>query len=230
MDVASKSRLLLIEGIVGSGKSSTAKELARRLHKNGRPARWVREEAADHPVTAKSEDRPEPIVTRIEWWLRHWTNIAARNDDMDLVLEGTAFQSTVRMLFAERVPRSRIDEYVDQFIVALRPADARMIYLRRLHPERDLRERVLPLRGEDWTARVARYCESTPIGRGRGWRGADGLVAFWCEYRALCDELVDRMDIPALSIDPTGRAWSAIHDEIEAWVLQSRDEISSLTA
>ena len=160
-------------------------------------------------------------MDRIDWWLRRWADIAARDEEVDLVLEGTAFQSTIRMLFADRVPRSRIDEYMDHFVLALRRTDARMIYLRRLHPERDLRERVLPLRGKDWTARVAAYCESTPIGRDRDWRGADGLIAFWCEYRALCDELVEGMDLPTLSIDPTGRAWSAVHDEIEAWVLRS---------
>lgn len=220
MDVASDSRLLLIEGIVGSGKSSTAKELARRLHKTGRPARWVREEAADHPVTPKSDDRPEPAANRIDWWLRHWSEVAVRDEAGDLVLEGTAFQSTVRMLFAERVGRPQIDGYVDRFVDTLRHTDARMVYLRRDHPERDLRERVLPLRGKDWTDRVAAYCESTLMGRDRGWHGAEGLIAFWCEYRALCDKLVDRMQLPVLSIDPTRRAWSAIHDEIETWVLR----------
>ncbi len=213
-----RPRLLLIEGIVGSGKSSTAKELSRRLHRSGREARWVREEAADHPVTSKSPDRPKVAADRIDWWLRGWSRLVERDDRADLVLEGTAFQSTVRMLYADCASRESIDDYVARFVDAVRPTEPQMVYLRRDSAEADLRDRVLPLRGRDWVERVAAYGESTIVGRERGWRGADGLVAFWSEYRDLCDELVATMAMPILTIDPSGRSWSDVHDEIEAWI------------
>lgn len=211
-------RLFLVEGIIGSGKTSTAKELSRRLHRSGREARWIREEAADHPVTPKSADRPEAATDRVDWWLGRWSRLLERDETADLVLEGTAFQSTVRMLYAALAPRECIDDYVRRFVEILEPADTRMIYLRRPHPADDLRERVLPLRGSDWGDRVASYCASTPIGRERGWQGVDGLVEFWCDYRSLCDELVESMDLRTLTVDPSRRAWNEVHDEIQAWL------------
>lgn len=209
--------LFLVEGIVGSGKTSTAKELSRRLHRTGRRARWVREEAADHPVTPKSADRPEAPADRVDWWLARWSQLLER-EETDLVLEGTAFQSTVRLLYAALVPRESIHDYVSRFVEIVRPVDARLIYLRRPDAAEDLRRRVLPLRGSDWVDRVARDCASTPLGRAHGWRGAEGLVEFWSNYRTLCDELVASMDLRTLTVDPSQRPWNEVHDEIQAWV------------
>ena len=42
--------LIFVEGVPGSGKSTTAQFIARRLARSGRPARWFYEEQAPNPV------------------------------------------------------------------------------------------------------------------------------------------------------------------------------------
>jgi thymidylate kinase len=41
--------LIFVEGVPGSGKSTTAQFIARRLARSGRPARWFYEEQAPNP-------------------------------------------------------------------------------------------------------------------------------------------------------------------------------------
>src|SRR5438132_1407057 len=44
------TRLIVIEGSPGSGKSTTAQWLARQWQVAGRPCRWIYEQQPDHPV------------------------------------------------------------------------------------------------------------------------------------------------------------------------------------
>ena len=51
------ARLILIEGMIGSGKTSTAERLVDWLARRGEDAQVFREGAADHPIQTRAEDR-----------------------------------------------------------------------------------------------------------------------------------------------------------------------------
>ena len=51
-------RLALVEGLPGSGKSTTAQWLAHQAERQAQPVRWIHEGEWPHPVVG-----PEPIPT-----------------------------------------------------------------------------------------------------------------------------------------------------------------------
>ena len=54
-------RLVIVEGIMGSGKSTTMRFIAKHLQEAGRPAVYIHERTDPHPVRATDE-------------LEHWLN------------------------------------------------------------------------------------------------------------------------------------------------------------
>jgi predicted kinase len=51
------AQLILIEGMIGSGKTTTAMRVGELLARQRENARVFREGAADHPIRTRAEDR-----------------------------------------------------------------------------------------------------------------------------------------------------------------------------
>jgi len=123
-------RLLLIEGIPGTGKTTRAKELYRRSKLEGIDARWYLEEVTDHPVHPKSLVEDHQDSEFASNCLRRWLHFAetAIADDVLHIMEGSAFQMTVRFMMQTDQPG--ISEYYDEFSGIVAGLEPGFIYLR----------------------------------------------------------------------------------------------------
>jgi hypothetical protein len=211
------TRCLLVEGIPGTGKTTTARALAARLAARGLAARWHLEEDPAHPVT------PRPLVKR---WrepgfgalcTERFARFAAAIPPGGLeILEGTAFQSTARFLWAAE----RDDElpaYLDGLARALAPAAPTLVHLRPPDRAAHLREVVLPRRGPAWEAKLVAWVEATPRARREGWSGREGFAAFWAAYGAACDAWCEALPLPCVELVPTPGRWPDVAGAVREW-------------
>jgi hypothetical protein len=82
-----------------------------------------------------------------------------------------------------------------------------MVYLR----PRDAAQyaaHVSRFRGAAWTAKVGEYLERTHYSVSRGLSGTQGMHQFWAEYAALCDELIAKTAMPAMTIEVAPDKWA----------------------
>jgi len=191
-------QLWLVEGIPGSGKSTTAGLLRDACASRGRAARWWLEEARDHPVTstalkasAAGPDFPARCLEAFRAFLTR--------EDGVLILDGAAMQSTIRFMFANRCEVEEIADYFDQWSVLVEPTAARLVYLDIDDPKSHYLDFLIPVRGVEWTDKLVRYVESTPIAQANAWRGTEGLVCFWSGYQDLCRAMLSRLRGPVLA-------------------------------
>ena len=179
----SEARVVLIEGLPGSGKTTMAEQLARE-----RRASWAREEARDHPVlpaSVRARNREDDFDALC---LAQWRAFVEPLDE-PWVLEGCALQSTVRFMFANEWSRPRIDAYWRAFEEIIRPRTEQLIVLPR---DDDRIRKAFAERGEEWRRKVSAWVASTP-------RGGD-LTEFWSAYGALCDDLISASTLPVMRL------------------------------
>lgn len=195
------ARLWLLEGLPGSGKTTAARRLHARCTGRGLPARWWLEEARDHPVLPADLRRRSADAAYDDLCLSAFKAFVARESGV-LILEGSAFQSAVRFMFANDWSPVRIGDYLVAWQAAVAAAAPRLILFHVRDPRTHFTRLVEQVRGPEWLAKVTAYVERTPVARARGWAGPEGFLAFWSAYQDLCLEHAATLEFPIQIFEP----------------------------
>ncbi len=201
------SRLILIDGLPGSGKSTTAQYLAMQLQRNGFEARWFYETESDHPIYTELADGQDTLEF-VETTLAKWRSFAHRAGESDVVtiLESSIFQCTVEELLLANVERDEIREFahsVQAIVGHLKPI---LIYLYQDDVELALRE-ICRKRGADWQDWFVDEITTKPFARSENLTGFGGLVAFYRICRGLTDELFAEFECLKIGVETSGGDW-----------------------
>jgi hypothetical protein len=198
--------LWLVEGLPGAGKTTLAENLCALVRKSGYAAVWYLEESIDHPVHGQSLKQARNDGGFVKACLDSWQQFAekATNDEVIHVLEGSAFQSTVRFMMEEEL--SGIEEYYTRFEEIVSPLAARVVYLR---PKDAIEHSQLTSlsRGDVWTRKVSSYLEKTAYSKSHGLIGTSGMHRFWADYSLLCDRIVRTSALPVKTINVKPGEW-----------------------
>lgn len=215
-------RLVILEGIMGSGKSTTARQLAARLSAAGMPARALTEATCPHPVRATDE---------LEHWFQPWRDTTAQalalraqqrwadfaqalqREAGTVVLDGQLFHGDFTHLFLMELQEDALAAHVDAVARSIAPLRPLLVYFRQPDVPAAI-ARVCAQRGEDWLAYQTGWKLAFPWARARGLEGMEGLVAVYVAYRALTDRLFERVALDKLALDTTAPDWPACVEAI----------------
>ncbi|MFT4510997.1 hypothetical protein [Caballeronia sp. 15711] len=215
-------RLVIVEGIMGSGKSTTMRFIAKHLQEAARPALDIHERTEPHPVRATAE---------LEHWFEPWR---------DTTPEGLADRALAKWTGFVEYTQSSTDIPVldgqlfhgDLTHLLLMEADTALIW--GLQPEAGNSHRsaesvrCLPLAGRcrrshqnglrRARSRMDRYHVNwklaAPYCVRRGFVGLDGLISLYCDYRHFTDGLFQELPLAKLAIESSGRDWPTYENRI----------------
>jgi hypothetical protein len=200
-------QIVLLEGLPGSGKSTTAHLLALHLARHGRAARWFYEHDTPHPIFDRAsidlgldEGRvPDDFCDQaVRRWRRLAEDVAAA--DESAVLESALFQLPLHPMLLMDWPEARMAAYLRDVEAALSPARTVPVILRHEHVDAALRD-ALTWRGEWFRDYLEQRIARSAYGRARGLTGSDGIVRYFTDYRDLTDRLRQHLALPCVVLD-----------------------------
>lgn len=221
-----RPHVVIVEGIMGSGKSTTAQYLAQRFQCHQISARCVFEGTHPHPVRLIA-DLPHPFqpwldVTSelyIEQSLAKWQTFVERmcGTDESTVFDGQLFHGDFTSLFMMDTDPDRLYTYTEQITTILAPLQPAIVYFYQ-HDIAQALDRVFRARGPTWERYQVDWKTRSPYCVRHGLHGYPGLVQMYTAYRALTDDCVARLPIAKVCIENSAADWPRYYDDIEAFL------------
>ena len=211
--------LVLVEGMPGSGKSTTAQWFAGEFERQGRPARWVYEQEVPHPVVG-----PSPVALRTwkEVLGRHlagWSRFAAavRAGETTVVVDSAFLQTSVAVTLRRNLNGEIIRTFVARIADIIRPLDPALVHFRQPDPETAFRT-ICDKRGMAWTLQHISAFDGSAWARTRGASGMDGVLAYWSEHATLCNAVAAGAGLRTLTVGPEAGDWPSRRRHIAAFL------------
>jgi hypothetical protein len=215
-------RLVIIEGIMGSGKSTTMRFIAWSLQVSGQLALPIHERTEPHPVRATDE---------LEHWFEPWRDATPRYlADRALtrwaafveaiqrgtpiaVMDGQLFHGDLTHLLLMDAEPALIFDYVSALAGIIAPLNPFVVYLWQQDVEKAIRA-ICTERGQEWIDYQVNWKLGGPYCVRKGYRGFDGLISLYRDYRQITDDLFDQLPLAKLAIENSRRDWPAYESQI----------------
>src|SRR5574341_1783072 len=216
-----RSRLIFVEGIMGSGKSTTARWLARLFHRAGIPARPV-PEARPHPTnvfrTLPHWKQPSLDLTADDLTTRssaNWQVFVAQalSDPHIFVFDGQLFHGDFTCLFLMACPPQVLHQYMQTVLKLAQSLHPMIIYCYQADVAQAL-DRTGAKRGQRWVESQVAWKVASPYGQQRGLVGIDGWKQLYRDYRQLTDMCLQTLPIPKIAIETSAGEWSSYQTRI----------------
>ena len=221
------TRLVLVEGMIGAGKTTTAAHIAHWLAGRGEDARAYHEFDDDHPIRTKAVDllraaHPEGASRAADtgedgmardpavYAPSQWRTLAARcaHGQQTIIMESTLLQNSVLPCFANGAPIEKVKQVFAEIEAQLTPASPLLIYLRPSDVERAV-ERAHSERGEPWASWNSSSVASYPWARSRNLHGRRAVVELYRAWEHVVDELWEMYSFPKLLVVDPQDDWNA---------------------
>jgi hypothetical protein len=200
-------RLVLVEGLPGAGKSTTAHLLSLHMARQGRPARWYYEHQEPHPIF-HYPDILAAIETGVvkndvfgkaaDRWRDLATSIAASGESA--FVESAFFQHALHPMRLMDWSESRTAEYVDGVVKAIEPASPLLVMLRHSDVPQAIAT-TATWRGDWFMDFLVRTVEQSAYGRARGATGIAAVHEYFIGYRDQVDRLIASAGIETVVCD-----------------------------
>lgn len=238
-------RLILIEGMIGAGKSTIAGRLTSLLADQGEDVHAFHEFAEDHPIRTKAVDRlraaypdqrPAPedagrdgrARDRGVYAVEQWGRLAelCRTGRRTVVLESTFLQNSVLPAFVNGAPAAKCAELCARIQRQLAPAEPLLVYLRPTDVAAAI-DRVHDVRGEPWSSWNTATMAASPWAHGRNLHGRNAVVEFYLAWEKVARDLYERYPFAKILIDDPQDRWDAALSAIHTAARPPRRPVSS---
>ncbi|MEW6236331.1 MAG: hypothetical protein AB1656_13170 [Candidatus Omnitrophota bacterium] len=208
------TNLILIEGISGSGKSTTAQRLYLNMIRQGIDAQWFYEHEVPHPIFHADEveaalktglSEPNRIHKKA---LENWEKLASelKGTQRVIILESAFFQTSAGSLLLMGAEKGEIIAYSQQIPPLIHELHPILIYLYQDDIAQALHRINEKRGGEFYRFLIAKFSE-TPLGKKRKIDNVNKIVEAFQHFREFMDALYEQFPQRKLAIENSQGDW-----------------------
>lgn len=207
-------KLIIVEGIPGSGKSSAARFIALQSERNGLETMLYHESAFQHPIFVEHD-----VIDSSEWrtnYLSNWDHFFANqeNNNSVTVIESILFQNPIMKLLHLDIDRGEILRFIDELYSRLISLNCTLIYLHQEDHAIGIHRMMMTRGGEAWLHNTYEKYKHEPYYLNRGQLGVSLHLDFLHEYAVLALTAYEKYGLNKLAIDNTSWDWPTYHKKI----------------
>ncbi len=183
-------RLILFEGMFGSGKSWTSQLLEQELRTSGYSVRWFHELSKDHPFAIPSDANGTSALSFLERSIAQWSGIAnKRKNATDIwVVDSGYLQKLVMTALQRGISHTDILDVFISNSSCFKSLNLTFIYLKPEDLASHLKQ-VFNHRGEVFKKAIVNWASATKGGADTN--AEETNLRFWRDYLDICDQVLD---------------------------------------
>lgn len=201
-----KTNLIIVEGLPGSGKSTTAAMIADELNKKGKKVVCFDEGVQEHPADYADYDFPDFETERMKI-LEKWHSFIKKSDKDTIYVFNCIFlqnpmcETMMRFGMADTASQ----HYIAEIAEVIKPLNPIIIYINRPNVKEAI-DNVLDERGNDWLNAVIDYHISQGYGKQNNLSGYEGYIKCLEERRNRELDILRTLDIDYYTISQDMKA------------------------
>jgi thymidylate kinase len=209
------TKLILIEGLPGAGKSTSTDHLGKVLQQQGIPCRQYQEEDDPHPLPGLDYDIKTLDQTIVPLWV-NFTKQAV-HESVVTIIESRLWQNTALFMFMSEMDVEEIIKFHRQVWQVLTPLSPVLLYLDQPDTETALR-RMYAARGEKWMEWALGETTQYPWFKTRGLNDFAGWVKFFEEWHLVAERLYEDWPHRKIKILDPHEDWARAYEQMLAFL------------
>lgn len=220
-------KIVFVEGICGSGKSTTGHLLTLHMQSNGHAAEWIYEHKFHHPlyvdrdIQLAREEGSEKYHSIFNDSLSKWRAMADKLEQSDEVkiFDGAFFQMSVGTMLLMNIDPVEIRAFVVEVCKIIAKLNPAIIYLRQQNTKRALLS-MLEERGSDFSAFIVSRISNSPFANEHDLSGVEGLTEFFDHYCQLIESIMEdsaaepEFNLTLVQLDKSLLTWLEINRKL----------------
>jgi hypothetical protein len=218
-------KLILIEGLPGSGKSTTAQWLHHSFQKSQMSSSWYYELSVNHPLSYKFDKGnmtgSQLLTESLDIWQRFIHS--SMSECEATIIDSGFFQKNIMHLMNLSVDAKTILQYASQVEALLSQFDTYFVYLDSSNAEVHMQS-AFNLRGKRFQEALTVWANKTEYSASKGYQGTEGCLKYWRDYKSLCDRIYERLKFNKIEIDVATGQWSEHYRTLSRFLAVSNYE------
>jgi deoxyadenosine/deoxycytidine kinase len=219
------TKLIVIDGLPGSGKTTTAEWLTGKFQREEMQIVFVSENDTKHPLwwyeywNGDEYLTPDfdniPIESFIETSLTKWRSFVdlIQQSEQKVCIESVFFQNAIGMFLMGGATPARLMEYALEVQLIAYPLNPVLIYFRQNNVASAL-QRICAIRGRDFESELLNNMESFPYLRQRNLKGMTGVTELWQDIQILADHIYSEYNFQKLTLETSKGEWLDYRQQI----------------